>query len=158
MRLLGRVLLTQDRKRPQDLIPRGIVDQDNNLLYGNNERAAVQAEYERRIAEIPRLQRVLEITELELEFPGREEPIEEGELQTICVLPWLPLDEPLTFGAIRVDHWSTMREGVEEPARTTADSLLCSSATSIISRWIRRSAGLPTVRQSPSWPGMTLSG
>jgi hypothetical protein len=104
----------------------GIVDQDNNLLYGNNERAAVQAEYERRIAEIPRLQRVLEITELELEFPGREEPIEEGELQTICVLPWLPLDEPLTFGAIRVDHWSTMREGVEEPARTTADSLLCS--------------------------------
>jgi hypothetical protein len=50
----------------------GIVDQDNNLLYGNNERAAVQAEYERRIAEIPRLQRVLEITELELEFPGRD--------------------------------------------------------------------------------------
>jgi hypothetical protein len=70
----------------------GIVDQDNNLLYGNNERAAVQAEYQRRIAEDPRLQQVLEITELELEFPGREEPIEE--------------------------------EGVEEPARTTADSLL----------------------------------
>jgi hypothetical protein len=102
----------------------GIVDQDNNLLYGNNERAAVEAEYERRVAEDLRLHRVLEITELKLEFHGRHELIEEGQPQTVCVLPWLPLDEPLTFGAIRVDHWSAMRENVEEPARATADSLL----------------------------------
>lgn len=102
----------------------GIVDQDNNLLYGNNERAAVEAEYERRVAEDPRLHRVLEITELKLEFHGRHELAEEGEPQTVCVLPWLPLDEPLTFGAIRVDHWSAVRENVEEPARATADSLL----------------------------------
>jgi hypothetical protein len=102
----------------------GIVDQDNNLLYGNNERAAVEAEYERRVADGPRLRRVLEITELNLEFPGRHELVEEGEPQTVCVLPWLPLDEPLTFGAIRVDHWSAVRENVEEPARATADSLL----------------------------------
>jgi hypothetical protein len=102
----------------------GIVDQDNNLLYGNNERAAVEAEYERRVAEDPRLHRVLEITELKLEFHGRHELAEEGEPQTVCVLPWLPLDEPLTVGAIRVDHWSAVRENVEEPARATADSLL----------------------------------
>jgi hypothetical protein len=102
----------------------GIVDQDNNLLYGNNERAAVEAEYERRVAEDRRLHRVLEITELKLEFHGRHELVEEGEPQTICVLPWLPLDEPLSFGAIRIDHWSAVRENVEEPARMTADSLL----------------------------------
>jgi hypothetical protein len=102
----------------------GIVDQDNNLLYGNNERAAVEAEYERRVAEDPWLHRVLEITELKLEFHGRHELVEEGEPQTVCVLPWLPLDEPLTVGAIRVDHWSAVRENVEEPARATADSLL----------------------------------
>ena len=102
----------------------GIVAQDNNLLYGNNDRAAVEAEYERRVAEDPRLRRVLEITELKLEFPGRDEPVEEGEPRTICILPWLPLDEPLAFGAVRVDHWSAVREGVEEPARATADALL----------------------------------
>src|SRR5215218_4775498 len=60
------------------------------------------------------------LTELNLEFHGRHELVEEGEPQTVCVLPWLPLDEPLTFGAIRVDHWSAVRENVEEPARTTA--------------------------------------
>ena len=136
----------------------GIVDQDNNLLYGNNERAAVVAEYERRIAEDPRLQRVLEITELELEFLGRDEPVEEGEPQTICVLPWLPLDEPLTFGAIRVDHWSTVRRVSRSRRVRRPIPCYAASATSIISRWIRRSAGLPTVRQSPIWPGMTLSG
>ena len=37
----------------------GIVDQDNNLLYSNNECAAVEAEYERRVADDPRLHRVL---------------------------------------------------------------------------------------------------
>jgi hypothetical protein len=100
----------------------GIVDQDNSLLYGNNDRAAVEAEYERRVAEDPRLRRVIEIAELKLEFPGRDE--QEGEPQTICILPWLPLDEPLAFGAVRVDHWSAVREGVEEPARATADALL----------------------------------
>jgi hypothetical protein len=102
----------------------GIVDQDNNVLYGNDDRAAVEAEYERRVAEDPRLRRVLEIAELELAFPGRDEPVEEGEPQTTCVLPWLPLDEPLSFGAVRVDHWSAVREAVEEPARATADALL----------------------------------
>jgi hypothetical protein len=65
----------------------GIVDQDNNVLYGNDDRAAVESEYERRVAEDPRLRQVLEIAELELAFPGRDEPVEEGEPQTICVLP-----------------------------------------------------------------------
>ena len=102
----------------------GIVDQDNNLLYGNNDRTAVEAEYEQRVAEDPRLRRILEIAELKLEFPGRDEPVEEGEPQTICVLPWLPLDEPLSFGAVSVDHWSAMREAVQEQARATADALL----------------------------------
>jgi len=101
----------------------GIIDQDNNVLYGNDDRAAVESEYERRVAEDPRLRRVLEIAELELAFPGRGEPVEEGEPQTICVLPWLPLDEPLSFGAVRVDHWSAVREAVEEPACATADAL-----------------------------------
>lgn len=102
----------------------GIYDQDHNFLYGSTERADVEAEYERRVAEDPRLRRVLEISKLQLDFHGRDEPVDQGEQQAICVLPWLPLDEPLAFGAVRVDHWSAVREGVEEPTRATADALL----------------------------------
>ncbi len=101
----------------------GIVDQDHNVIFGTNDRGEVDAEYERRVAEDPRLRRVLKIAELEL-TPSSDEPVEEGEQHTICVLPWLPLDEPLAFGPVKVDHWSAVCDRVEEPARETASSLL----------------------------------
>jgi hypothetical protein len=102
----------------------GIVDQDRNVLYGSNDRAEVDAEYERQVAKDPRLRRVLEVTELELEFPRSEEPFEEGEQHTICVLPWLPLDDPIAFGSVRLEHWSAVRRRVDDPARGTAAALL----------------------------------
>ncbi len=101
-----------------------IVDAAGEMLYGSNVRQEVEAEYERRLAADPRLVRVLRIAELDISFAGRGEAEEEGEEQTICVLPWLPLDEPLRFGAVRVDHWTEARRGLPDDVCQTADALL----------------------------------
>lgn len=102
-----------------------VVDANGHSLYSSNVLEDVERELERRIATDPRLRRVLRIVEQTLTFHPRDEPEPDpGELQTVCVLPWLPLDEPLQMGPLAFDHWSEVRARVVEPARTTANQLL----------------------------------
>ena len=102
-----------------------IVDANGEALWSHNVREEVDAELERRVATDPRLRRVLRIEERTLTFHGRDEPIEEpGEAQTVCALPWLPLDEPVAMGPLLFDHWSEVRERAPDDARETADQLL----------------------------------
>jgi hypothetical protein len=102
-----------------------VVDANGNPLYSSNDRIAVEADLERRVATDQRLRRVLRIAEHTLTFPPRDDPVEEpGEAQTVCVLPWLPLDEPVRMGPLMFDHWSELRELAPEPARATTDQLL----------------------------------
>jgi hypothetical protein len=102
-----------------------VVDANGHSLFSSNVLEDVEAELERRIATDPRLRRVLRIVEQTLTFHPRDEPEPDpGEPQTVCVLPWLPLDEPVQMGPLVFDHWSEVREQVPEPARTSADQLL----------------------------------
>lgn len=102
-----------------------VIDANGNALYSSNDRDAVIAEYEERVGRDARLRRVLRIEERTLQFhPRGEPPPDPGEPQTVCVLPWLPLDERVAMGPIVFDQWSEVRELVEEPARTSADRLL----------------------------------
>lgn len=102
-----------------------VVDANGNALYSSNVLEDVKAHLEQRIAREPRLRRVLRIAEQTLTFQARDEPEgDPGEPQTICVLPWLPLDDPVRMGSLVFDHWSEIRERVPEPARASADQLL----------------------------------
>jgi hypothetical protein len=102
-----------------------IVDANGEALWSHNVREEAEAELETRVATDPRLRRVLRIEERTLTFHRRDQPIEEpGEAQTVCVLPWLPLDEPVAMGPLLFDHWSEVRERVPDDARETADELL----------------------------------
>ena len=102
-----------------------LVDASGHSLYSSNVLEDVEAELERRLAADPRLRRVLRITEQTLTFHPRGEPEPDpGEPQTVCVLPWLPLDEAVRMGPLVFDHWSEVREVVADPARTSADQLL----------------------------------
>lgn len=102
-----------------------VVDAGGNSQFSSNVPADVQAELERRVVSDPRLGRVLRIVEQTLTFHPRDEPEpDSGEAQTICVLPWLPLDEPVRIGPLIVDYWAEVREQVPEPARSSADQLL----------------------------------
>jgi hypothetical protein len=102
-----------------------LVDANGHSLYSSNVLEDVEAELERRVAADPRLRRVLRITEQTLTFHSRGEPEPDpGEPQTVCVLPWLPLDEPVRMGTLVFDHWSEVRDVVADPARTSADQLL----------------------------------
>ncbi len=103
-----------------------IVDANGEALWSHNVREEVDAELERRVATDPRLRRLLRIEERTLTFHGRDEPIEEpGEAQTVCTLPWLPLDEPAAMGPLLFDHWSEVRERAPDEARETARSTAC---------------------------------
>ena len=76
-----------------------VVDANGNSLYSSNDRDAVVADYEERVANDARLRRVLRIEEHTLQFhPRGEAPLDPGEPQTVCVLPWLPLDERVAMG------------------------------------------------------------
>jgi hypothetical protein len=102
-----------------------VIDANGHPLHSSNDRDAVVADYEERIAKDARLRRVLRIEERTLQFHPRDEPLPDpGEPQTICVLPWLPLDEPIRMGPLIFDEWSEIRQLVDEPARTSADRLL----------------------------------
>lgn len=102
-----------------------VVDANGHSLFGSNVLEDVEAELERRIASDPRLRRSLRIAEQTMTLHPRDEPEPDpGEPQTVCVLPWLPLDEPVHMGPLLFDHWSEVREQVPEPARTSADQLL----------------------------------
>jgi hypothetical protein len=102
-----------------------VVDATGNSLYSSNVLEDVEAELERRIAIDPRLRRSMRIVEQTLTFHPHGEPESDpGEAQTACVLPWLPLDEPVHMGPLAFDHWSEVRDRVPEPARTSATQLL----------------------------------
>lgn len=103
----------------------GVVDANGRSLYSSNVLEDVEAEFERRIATDPRLRRVLRIVEQEITFHPRDEPEPDpGKPQTVCVLPWLPLDEAVLMGPLVFDHWSEVRNQAPEPARATANQLL----------------------------------
>jgi hypothetical protein len=102
-----------------------LVDANGRSLYSSNVLEEVEQEFERRIATDPRLRRVLRIVEQALTFHPRDEPEPDpGEPQTVCVLPWLPLDEPVSMGPLIFGHWSEVRDRIPEPARTSANQLL----------------------------------
>lgn len=102
-----------------------LIDANRSPLFSSNIREQVADEFERRVADDPRLRRVLSIVEQTVTFHPRDEPEPDpGERQTVCVLPWLPLDEAIRMGSLVFDHWSQVREQVPEPARSTADQLL----------------------------------
>lgn len=102
-----------------------IVDANGEALWSHNVREEAEAELERRVATDPRLRRILRIEERALAFHGYDEPIQErSKAQTVCVLPWLPLDEPTAMGRLRFDHWSEIRERAPDDVRETADHLL----------------------------------
>jgi hypothetical protein len=102
-----------------------VVDGNGQSLFSSNVLEDVQADLERRIAADPRLQRVLRLVEQTMTFHPRDEPEpDRGSPQTVCVLPWLPLDEPVRMGPLVFDHWSEVRDRVLEPARTSAEQLL----------------------------------
>ncbi|MGH3008404.1 MAG: hypothetical protein ACRDLM_03225 [Gaiellaceae bacterium] len=102
-----------------------LLDANGEAVYSSNVLENVEAELERRVASDPRLRRILRIAEQTLTFHPRDEPEPDaGEPQSVCVLPWLPLDEPVRMGPLVFDHWSQVRDGVSEPARSTASQLL----------------------------------
>lgn len=102
-----------------------VVDANGHSLYSSNVLAEVEAELERRVATDQRLRRVLRIVKQTLTFHPRNEPEPDpGGPQTVCVLPWLPLDEPVQMGPLVFDHWSEVRDRAPEPACTSASQLL----------------------------------
>jgi hypothetical protein len=102
-----------------------VVNATGHSLYSSNVLEDVERELERCIATDPGLRRVLRVVEQTLTFHPRDEPEPDpGEPQTVCVLPWLPLDDPVHIGPLVFDQWSEVRDRVGEPARTTAKQLL----------------------------------
>jgi hypothetical protein len=110
---------------PNEIRVWAVVDANGHSLYSSNILEDVQADLERRASEDARLRRVLRIVEQTMTFHPRDEPEPDpGERQTVCALPWLPLDEPVRMGPLIFDHWSEVREQAPEPARGSADQLL----------------------------------
>jgi hypothetical protein len=82
-----------------------VLDANGHSLFSSNVLEDVEAEFERLIATDPRMRRVLQIVEQTMTFHPRDQPEPDpGEPQTVCVLPWLPLDEPVLMGPLDFDH------------------------------------------------------
>jgi hypothetical protein len=102
-----------------------VLHANGHSLYSSNVLENVEAEFERLIATDPRMRRVLKIVEQTMTFHPRDQPEPDpGDPQTVCVLPWLPLDERVLMGPLVFDHWSEARDQIPEPARTSANQLL----------------------------------